>query len=228
VTEAEWLAATDLVPMLQFLKGKASDRKWRLLICGCCRQLPDAYLSQEEFGSIESGEQYADGGMSLEELNRCRSNRPRQFHATGLNWYTSAIRLYALCRRKLLFQSALAQVSVTAQLRVEAAFGQYRHEHKEARRVATLAERHFIARVVRDVFGSPFCTVMLDPSWLTSTVRLLAEGIYQERAFTDRLPILADALQDAGCDDDRILNHCRSDSPHVRGCWVVDLLLGKQ
>ncbi|HUR53438.1 MAG TPA: hypothetical protein VMZ71_04880 [Gemmataceae bacterium] len=54
----------------------------------------------------------------------------------------------------------------------------------------------------------------------------LANGIYEERAF-DRLPILADALQDAGCDNDGILTHCRGDGAHVRGCWVVDLLLGK-
>ncbi|OWK45372.1 hypothetical protein FRUB_01703 [Fimbriiglobus ruber] len=62
---------------------------------------------------------------------------------------------------------------------------------------------------------------------MTSNVVALACGIYQERAF-DRMPILADALQDAGCDSDDILAHCRGDGPHVRGCWVVDLLLGKE
>lgn len=66
-----------------------------------------------------------------------------------------------------------------------------------------------------------------DPSWLTSIVVSLADGIYTDRAF-DRLPILADALQDAGCDDIDILAHCRSDGPHVRGCWVIDLLRGKE
>jgi hypothetical protein len=79
---------------------------------------------------------------------------------------------------------------------------------------------------IQDVFGNPFRPVSLDPSWRTSTVVSLAEGIYADRAF-DRLPILADALQDAGCDHADILNHCRSDGVHVRGCWVVDLLLGK-
>ncbi|HVL15106.1 MAG TPA: hypothetical protein VM529_21220, partial [Gemmata sp.] len=67
----------------------------------------------------------------------------------------------------------------------------------------------------------------LDPAWRTSTVVALAEGIYDDRAF-DRLPILADALQDAGCDSADILNHCRDAGPHARGCWVVDLVLGKQ
>jgi hypothetical protein len=67
----------------------------------------------------------------------------------------------------------------------------------------------------------------IDPSWLTTTVIALSQGIDNEQAF-DRLPILADALQDAGCDNADILDHCRGPWPHVRGCWVVDLVLGKE
>jgi hypothetical protein len=84
-----------------------------------------------------------------------------------------------------------------------------------------------LSHLFRDIFGNPFRPVSLDPAWLTSTVVLLAKGIYDDRAF-DRLPILADALQDAGCDNDDILGHCRGPGPHVRGCWVVDLVLGWQ
>jgi hypothetical protein len=80
---------------------------------------------------------------------------------------------------------------------------------------------------LRDIFGHLFRPVTADPSWLTHTVVSLASGIYAERAF-DRLPILADALQDAGCDNADVLTHCRCDGPHVRGCWVVDLVLGKE
>jgi hypothetical protein len=72
----------------------------------------------------------------------------------------------------------------------------------------------------------PF-NLSLNPCWLTLTVRQLAQAIYDDRAF-DRLPILADALEDAGCDNADILNHCRQPGEHVRGCWVVDLLLGKE
>ncbi|MBN9121064.1 MAG: hypothetical protein J0I06_18250 [Planctomycetes bacterium] len=75
------------------------------------------------------------------------------------------------------------------------------------------------------MFGNPFRPVAFDPAWLTSTVIALAAGIYEDKAF-DRMPILADALQDAGCDSTDILNHCRGSGPHVRGCWVVDLILG--
>jgi hypothetical protein len=88
------------------------------------------------------------------------------------------------------------------------------------------ATRYALACHLRDVLGNPFRPIAVDAVWLTSTVGALAEGIYQERAF-DRMPILADALQDAGCDNDDILAHCRGDGPHVRGCWAVDLLLGK-
>jgi hypothetical protein len=69
--------------------------------------------------------------------------------------------------------------------------------------------------------------VTVDPTWLTSTVVSLATAIYGDRAF-DRLPILADALEDAGCDNADIFNHCRQPGEHIRGCFVVDLLLGKK
>ncbi|MCE9563964.1 MAG: hypothetical protein K8U57_18130 [Planctomycetes bacterium] len=80
--------------------------------------------------------------------------------------------------------------------------------------------------LIRCIFGNPFRPVSLNPSWLTSDVVALARGIYDERVF-DRMPILADALQDAGCDNPDVLNHSRGDSVHARGCWVVDLVLEK-
>ncbi len=81
--------------------------------------------------------------------------------------------------------------------------------------------------VVRDIFGNPFRPITLNPSWLTPTAFSLATGIYNELAF-DRMPILADALQDAGCENEDILTHCRQPGEHVRGCWAVDLLLDKK
>ena len=81
--------------------------------------------------------------------------------------------------------------------------------------------------LLHELFGNPFRRVTLDPRWLTSNVRDLARTIYEERAF-DRLPILADALMDAGCDNEQVLSHCRDGKEHVRGCWVIDLILGKE
>jgi hypothetical protein len=81
--------------------------------------------------------------------------------------------------------------------------------------------------VFRDVFGNPFRPVCVDPSWLTSTVAGLARAIYADGALA-RLPALASALEEAGCTEADLLVHCRGPGPHVRGCWVVDLLLNKR
>jgi hypothetical protein len=84
-----------------------------------------------------------------------------------------------------------------------------------------------IADFARDIFGNPFRPVTFNPVWRTYTVLALANGIYTERAF-DRMPMLADALEEAGCENVDILLHCREPGEHVRGCWVVDLVLGKE
>jgi hypothetical protein len=84
-----------------------------------------------------------------------------------------------------------------------------------------------LAAVVRDVFGNPFRAALDLGPWRSATALGLARSIYDERAF-DRLPILGDALEEAGCPDRTILDHCRGPGPHVRGCWVVDRLLGKE
>ena len=83
-----------------------------------------------------------------------------------------------------------------------------------------------MTHALRDIFGNPFRPVAVDRAWLTSTVVALARGMYESCDY-GAMPILADALQDAGCDSEDVLNHCRGLGPHVRGCWVVDLLLGK-
>jgi hypothetical protein len=83
------------------------------------------------------------------------------------------------------------------------------------------------AELARDIFGNPFRSSEIQLEWLTADVLAMAKAMYANRDFS-AMPILADALQDAGCDDDDILSHCREAREHVRGCWVVDLLLGKQ
>ena len=82
------------------------------------------------------------------------------------------------------------------------------------------------ADLLRDIFGNPFCPVTSDLSWLTSNVIDLAQGIYADHAF-ECMPILGDALEDAGCDNADILNHCRQPGEHVRGCFCLDLILNK-
>jgi len=87
--------------------------------------------------------------------------------------------------------------------------------------------RQLGANIIRDIYGNPFRPVSFDAAWRTSTVVALAQQMYESRDFS-AMPILADALQDAGCENDDILNHCRdANGIHVRGCWVVDLVLDK-
>jgi hypothetical protein len=81
--------------------------------------------------------------------------------------------------------------------------------------------------ILRDIFGNPFRPTVADPEWLSPTVQSIAASIYKGRAF-DRLPVLADAFEEAGCTNADVLLHCRKPAEHVRGCWVVDLVLGKQ
>jgi hypothetical protein len=88
-------------------------------------------------------------------------------------------------------------------------------------------ERAQQAALLRDVFGNPFSPVTFSPDWSTDTAVSLARQMYDTREF-GAMPILADALQDAGCDSDEILSHCRGAGPHVRGCWVVDLVLDRK
>jgi hypothetical protein len=88
----------------------------------------------------------------------------------------------------------------------------------------SVEERLAQVKLLHDIFGNPFGTVILDPDWLKSTVTALARQMYDTRDFS-AMPILADALRDAGCDNEDVLNHCRRDGPHVRGCWVVDAIL---
>jgi hypothetical protein len=89
-----------------------------------------------------------------------------------------------------------------------------------------MAEQRFQAKLLRDIFGNPFCPVAFSPSWRTSAALGLAGSMYEFRDFA-AMPVLADALEEAGCDSADVLAHCRGPGPHVRGCWVVDLVLGK-
>ena len=208
MTEAEWLAATDPTPMLEFLRDKASVRKLRLTACACCYRIVHLLIRRKHEPCrrvVEVVEAVADGRAS-ELLLPDAWEKARAANGPFILNHT-----YACALTACVIQDNIVQIANYAALATGAVPG----------------ERIEQCRLVRDIFGNPFRPVAVEPSWLTSTVVQLAEGIYSDRAF-DRLPILADALQDAGCDSDDILNHCRQPGEHVRGCWVVDLLTGRE
>jgi hypothetical protein len=218
MTEAEWLVCTNPISLLRLLGPRATGRKVRLLASACFRERGwDGDRIHRD--AVEVAERYADGladGIDLlASQPRVRSttgNEPRvggrphpdEEEVIRLNWKNFAAR--DLTDERM---NAVEPVAIHA-----------------AGKVGGRVARRYHVALLRDMFGNPFRPVTVEPACLTSTVVSLAEGIYAERAF-DRLPIFADALKDAGCDNADILDHCRGPGPHVRGCWVVDLVLGK-
>jgi hypothetical protein len=136
-----------------------------------------------------------------------------------------------VCQR-LLRGLTSAPNSAAAELRLVAGYHAYKitptnTEKQSAMRQALDAEELAQCELIRDIFGNPFRPVTFNANWRTDTAVALARGMYGSRDL-GAVPILADALQDAGCDSEDVLDHCRGPGPHVRGCWVVDLVLGKQ
>ena len=218
MTEQEWLAqdladSGDFDVLLSFLRSKVSDRKLRLFACGCMQYVEDLRTDQSALLAVEVAERFADGRASAEE-------RDAALHALP-----SAL-------ASIITPQGFIPTPVAAALwpdAVEAA------EHA-ARTVTTDCYGCYVAypgvekdmlNLFRDIVGLlPFRSIPLDPAWLTTTVKAVAQAVYTDRDF-DRLPILADALEDAGCTNADILNHCRQPGEHVRGCWCVDLEIGR-
>jgi hypothetical protein len=229
MTEAEWLACTDPQRMLEYLRGKASDRKLRLFACACCQFVRPLMTDERSRRAVEGGERYADGLASQLELEVVRAEAraaiPSKNRSRGLTVGTRAWRearvVHALTRAAFAAACNPPDARSTAQQTARVA---------EQRGLAwNGGVGNWQSNLLRCIFSNPCCPTVVDPLWFTwhdATLPMLAQAVYDERAF-DRLPILADALEDAGCHDAGILAHCRGPGPHVRGCWVVDLLLGK-
>jgi len=231
MTEQEWLEATDPQPMLEFLREKASDRKLRLYVVACCRRIYHPERDEQTREAVEIGEQFADGLVSdsirhdiLEKL------RGMKEQAIGEESYHRVAWLMDI--QSLVYEDMIGGTrrDIGAWYKREITNDEITHEPAWLPYRATWRLRRGGCKFLRDVFGPlPFRPVPVDLAWLTwheGTIPRMAQVIYEERAF-DRLPILADALEDAGCDNADILDHCRQPGVHVRGCWVVDLLLGK-
>jgi hypothetical protein len=123
--------------------------------------------------------------------------------------------------------SASVAASQTPTQAISVAAWEAERHHKGAYDVVFKSEGESQAELARDIFGNPFRPVAFSPAWRTDTAVALARQMYGSRDF-GAMPILADALQEAGCDSEEVLSHCRGPGPHVRGCWVVDLVLGKE
>jgi hypothetical protein len=246
MTEAEWNNSTDAGRMLSFVAGSAggrflSERKLRLLLVGCCRRWWPVFTAERLTTAIETAEQYADGGVSDSDRDPawrqtrytvfeslCRPNEATHYEAVQAAFflYFPDNRL-----RDSLVDNPGETQAADGLSRIRRAAGKWLTQTDGGipldPQAVIAAEQVAQANLLRCVAGNPFRPVHAGSGWRTAPVVGIAEAAYAGRAF-DRLPIMADALEDAGCADADILTHCRAHPEHARGCWVVDLLLGKE
>jgi hypothetical protein len=238
--EHEWLTGTDPDGMLAFLlsghvRVRALHRKLRLLSCAFCRRIEDLLLDERSRWAVDVGERFVDGMASEEELRH--AHKAATDAAEDFVSRTSTSNVYgggvSSADRKAKGLAARAAAEATTPLRPEAAVATAFEAAIErgaamdgtAWAVEALGVPARLA-LLRDVFGNPFRPVPFSPQWRSEDVVAIARAIHEDRTF-ERLPILADALQETGCDSDELLEHCRGDGPHVLGCWALDVVLGK-
>ena len=244
MTEAEWLACDDPVPMLAWLGDKASARKLRLFAVACVRTAFNPMFEGETVHHalrvgrrlLTACERHADGAVGDQELAayRAEAEAARRSPLPGEGPFDLELRWASRVAGP-----AEELLALPAGLRAEYAdwwggmftfYGgtgeEWQQHHDEALGRISLQQ----CQLLREIVGNPFCPAAVAPAWLAwdgGTAPKLAQAIYAERAF-DRLPVVADALEDAGCTEADLLGHLRGPGPHVRGCWAVDLLLGKE
>jgi hypothetical protein len=221
MTEAEWDASSDPYQMLRRCRRviRYNPRKGRLFAVACCRRIWHLLDDPRSRAAVEVAARFADGQASAEQLHEAeRAAGAAHADAFEVKGKRGACGEWA------------AQFAAAADAW---------HAASRASNFAYVTagdglqpgpEHAAQAQLLRCVFGPlPFRRVTVDPSWLAwgdATAVKLAQAVYEDCAF-DRLPILADALEDAGCADADVLGHLRGPGPHVRGCWALDLLLGK-
>jgi hypothetical protein len=258
MTQDEWDAWVKPQVMVRFLIGtdqprvidvesfpncKVSDRKLRLFACACYARLGHVLTDPRARDAVAVAERFADGQAEADELERTCAHLQESLDALERPWRAS----HGAKRTALLptYEALALALQVTRPQAPKAAYyassNAYLATAAIARPNAAAYDPDFSARraveervqadLLRCLFGPLlFRTVPLAESWLTwnnGTIPKLAQAVYEGRAF-ERLPILADALEEAGCDNADILSHCRNPGPHTRGCWPLDLLLAKE
>jgi len=221
VTEHQWRACRDPKGMFQSLGRRVSPRKIRLFAVACTRRVLHLLPDDKYRRALDSAEQFADGLAKRGEVKswwKCLGHR-----SAGHAEMSVIFVLLACLEKNKELKEYDPEWAVTA---VEMAASTHWFAFWSRWRVRA-EERAVQAALLRDILGNPFNLVTLDPTWRTTSAVQLARSLYEERRFED-MPVLADALEEAGCKDAAVLGHCRGQGPHARGCWALDLLLGKE
>jgi hypothetical protein len=219
MTEEEWLSTASTRELIDSVKDLSRQRRLRLLSCALCRHYEGLIRHDRVRIALDRAERFADGELRDSTLDKWRhdvakiENDTRRSHLPVADIY-GAVEL--ACGNSRIRSYSESWTYLVA----------FFLDHQKDRSGASQVEV-VCRRLLRDIFGNPFRPVSFDPEWRTSTAVALAQQMYDSRDFS-AMPILADALQDAGCENEEVLDHCRAaDGVHVRGCWVVDLVLGK-
>ena len=218
MTEQEWLTSKDPTAMLKHLEyhhGDNYDRKLRLFACACCRRIWDEIPSSRSRNAVEVAERYADGFATEEELGSAwYTARDAAEDAWCAAWENAANAALASAGGASVFASARSASLDSCDV----------YDDSDD---AWESGRKTQAHILRDIVGNPFQPVTFQPLWQNQTILQLAQTMYGDHDFS-AMPILGDALEEFGCDNEDFLHHCRDEVIHVRGCWVVDLILRKE
>jgi hypothetical protein len=225
MTESEWLACTDPREMLEALRpsGRATERKLRLFACACCRHIWHLLPDERSRRAVEVAEQYADGRANRDDLRDALQASQEAYGGMPHSRLKTAAGAAILTARSATGGNAAGYAATATAYEGDGVV--------ISRRGPEAAVQ---ASMLRDIFG-PVLFRPLPPispavlAWNGGTVARLAAAVYEERDFSQgRLGVLADAAEEAGVTDADLLAHLRGPGPHVRGCWAVDLILGKQ
>ncbi len=215
--EPTWLSCIDREPMLHHIANQASSRKLRLFGWACLRQAWDWTDHAGFHRAVLAGERFVEGVISETDLRRTFIG------AWPQGW--EPLRTAAICTLTAREEWQLRQVRILA-YEVERLSDHLRQAKKGKKppERAILGRAH--AAFLREIFGNPFRRTVFAPHWRTPDVLALAGEALDERCFA-HLPILADALEDAGCTDSDLIAHLREPGEHLPGCWALDLALGQ-
>jgi hypothetical protein len=230
MTAGEWRASDDPAPMLGHMRPAASPRRLRLFAAGCCQLALNSFAPPAARRAARLAAMAVDHQVPGDLLRRVQADAEAAARAAGSGYLAmvAAACAHALDPDPWAAAAEASEAAARAAADAGTPDGSLAHPWVGMGQEAYRAELAAHADLMRELFGDPSRPVAFDPRWRTETAVSLAAGIDASGAF-DRMPILADALEDAGCDDADLLTHCRdSQPPHARGCWVVDLVLGKE
>ena len=225
MTEKQWLRSADAEAMNEHFGDQLIERKARLVMFACCRRHPE-FLEPTPVKTMAGllAAHYADPQVPAEPFDGPDIRKAYK----ALEGYASDTDSGGLRGVAFGMVAAAEPVSVARRLNESFRYLVFSCVHDIAAGVSrrsTRKEAKAQALLYREIIGNPFRPVTAEPAWLTSTVVALARQMYATEDFS-AMPILADALQDAGCEDATVLAHCRdTNQGHVRGCWVLDMLL---